>query len=234
MAEEEPVVVPWTTVWVTLVVSVIVGGLFYAFFSRVRSKHAAIDKYELFEMRQYKNAHHSPPPFDQKQKCFGWAFAAYHTSDEETLRCIGLDSYMFLRFLRLGFRLSLVGTLLGCIILMPVYATGEETGNDTQQFNTITLAHVTPNSPRLWAAALCWALFVYFVIYELYTEWTLYAPKRYDFLAYGDSDTERDYRYAVVIENLPKELRSNHTLREHLEKLFPEKVRQVSVLLQAD
>ena len=234
MEEEGSVVVPWTTVWVTLVVSAVIGGLFYAFFSRVRSNHAAVDKYDLFETRQYKYAHRSPPPFDQKQNIFGWASAAYHTSDEETLRCIGLDSYMFLRFLRLGFRISLVGTILGCAILMPVYATGDATGNATEQFNTITLAHVEPGSPRLWAAALCWTLFVIFVIYELYTEWTLYAPKRYDFLAYGDADTERDYRYAVVVENLPKEFRSNHALREHFEKLFPDKVRQVNVLLQAD
>lgn len=226
--------VPWTTVWVTLVVSFIVGGLFYVFFSRLRSKHAAVDKYELFETRQFKYSHRSPPPFDQKQNCFGWASAAYHTSDEETLRCLGLDSYMFLRFLRLGFRLALCGTLLGCIILIPVYATGENTGNETEQFNSLTLAHVEPNSPRLWAAALCWYLFVLFLIHELLVEWTLYAPKRYDFLAYGDVDTERDYRYAVVIENLPKECRSNRTLRENLERLFPDKVRQVNVLLQAD
>jgi hypothetical protein len=236
MADEEPVVIPWSSVWVTLIVSAVVGLLFYFFFSRLRGKHAAVDKYELFETRQFKYAHRSPPPFDagNNKKCFAWASCAYHTSDEEMLRCIGLDSYMFIRFLRFGFRLALLGTLMGCLILMPVYATGEQNGTETEQFNYITLAHVAENSPRLWAAALCWAIFVLFAMHELYKEWTLYAPKRYDFLAYGDVDTERDYRYAVVVENVPTELRSNQSLREHLQQLFPDKVRQVSVLLQAD
>lgn len=128
---------------------------------------------------------------------------------------------MFIRFLRLGFRISLVGTILGCLILIPVYATGEATGAETEEFNSITLAHVGQASPRLWAAAICWTIFIMFCLSEIAREWVLFKPKRYDFLAMGSADTERDYRFAVMVENIPEHLRSNHSLRKFFSDLFP-------------
>jgi len=252
------VVVPWSTVWVTLVISFVVGLVFYAFFQRMYHKHAAQKNYTLFETRQFMYADRSPPPFEATS-CLGWAMNAFRVSEEELLRCVGLDSYMFIRFLRLGFRVSLVGSILGCLILIPIYATvrslvgfrvmslsllidtphtflpkGEATGQETQEFNSITLAHVEQGSPRLWAAAVCWSVFIMFCLSEIDTEWLLYKPKRFDFLAKGDVDTERDYRYAVVVENIPEPLRSNHALRKYFQELFPGKVRQVNVLLHAE
>jgi hypothetical protein len=119
--ESAAVVVPWSTVWVTLVISSAVGLAFYAFFHRLSRKHAFQKDYSLLETRQYHYAHRSPPPFSSK--CLGWARQAYHVSNDDTLKYVGLDSYMFLRFLRLGFRVSLMGSLLGCLILIPIYAT---------------------------------------------------------------------------------------------------------------
>lgn len=205
MADEaaEAVVVPWSTVWVTLVVSFVVGLAFYIFFQRLYRQHSAKQDYTLFETRQYKYASRSPPPFESSTSCFGWALDDYRLSDEDTLRCIGLDSYMFLRFLRLGMRVSLVGSILGIIVLIPIYVTGNATGPQTQEFSSITLAHVEQGSPRLWASAVCWTLFILFVLREIYTEWQAYKPKRYDFMANGNVDTANDYRYAVMVEHIP-------------------------------
>lgn len=230
MAEEaEAVVVPWSIVWVTLIVSAVVGSLFYVFFVWTRRKHASRKDYHVYETRQNKYADRSPPPFGTASGS-SWAMEAYRVDNETLLQDLGLDSYMFIRFLRLGFCISLMG-LAFAIILIPVYATGEATGADTEQFTSITLAHVKQGSSRLWAAALSFAVFSLFALYSVYKEWTLYAPLRYSFMARGNVDTDRDYRYAVMVQSLPCRLRSNYALRIYLEQIFPQKVRQVNVLV---
>lgn len=226
-------VVPWSTVWVTLVISIAVGVVFYAIFLHLYRKHASKNDHTLFETRQYHYSSRSPPPFESTS----WGASLLHDyrlSNEDLLRCIGLDSYMFLRFLRMGFRASLVGTLLGCFILIPIYATAEATGLQTEEFNSITLAHVSSSSPRLWASVVCWALFILFVLHEIHVEWKEFGPKRRDFMACGDVDTERDYRYTCLVENLPIPLRSNHALRKYFDKIFPNQIHQANVLVHAE
>ena len=67
-------------------------------------------------------------------------------------------------------------------------------------------------------------------MYLLFTEWKEYAKRRYEFMAKGDADTDKEYKYAVLVENVPLEYRSNQKLREYLERLFPNQIRQVCVL----
>ena len=184
----------------------------------------------MFEPRQFTRAHRSPAPFAGGGGLFAWAVEAYQTSDEDLLKSVGLDTFMFLRFLRIGARMTFIGTLLS-MILIPVYATGEGRGVETESFNMLTLARVGPGSDRLWATLLCEWLFVAFILRSLWCEWELYAKHRYHFLAHGDVDTPDEFRYACRVEHLPRRLRSNRTLRTYFERLFPDQVQQVSVCL---
>jgi len=218
---------------VTLAISFAVGLLFYLFFLRMYRKHASNKDYTLFETRQFHQANRSPPPFESTS-LFASLREDYRITDTDLLRCVGLDSFMFLRFLRLGFRTSLVGSVLGCCILIPIYATGEATGLDTLEFNSITMAHLEDGSPRVWASAVCWTLFIGFVLREIQVEWKEYAPKRQAFMARGDVDTQLEYRYACRVENVPRHLASNQGLRAYFETMFPKKIHQVSVLLHAE
>ena len=221
--EEDGAVTPWSTVLVPFVVSAAQGLVFYVFFLHQRGKEKAKESYDLYEPRQHSLSHRSPAPYSPDQP---WWRAAWELSDEETLRCVGLDTYMFLRFLRLGARICYVGSLLACV-LIPVYATGEARGKDTEQFNQLTLARVEEESHRLWGTLLSWYIFVGFCIHEFLVEWKLYAKNRYDFLARGDPDIPVEYRYAVRVEEIPFDLRSEEKLFEFFDKLFPGKVRKV-------
>ena len=220
----------WASIIVTILITVIESVVFFAFFLVQRNKDMKASKYELFEPRQFTRAHRSPPPFDGGTGVFAWAKAAYHVSDEECLASVGLDTFMFLRFLRLASRMAFFGVILS-FILIPVYTTGEARGLDTESFNKLTLARVGSNSSRLWATLLCEFLFVAFILRSFWTEWELYAKHRYTFLAYGDVDTPDEFRYACIVENVPHHLRSVSTLRNYFEKLFPQQVQQVSVCL---
>lgn len=229
----EEVMVSWSPVLVPLLFSFIQGVVFLLFFVWKRGKDSKALTYELFEPRQFTKAHRSPAPFDGGSGMFGWAKAAYSVSHEELLKNVGLDSYMYLRFLRLGARLTLFGTVMS-IILLPVYATGEARGDSTELFNKFTLARVGMSSNRLWASVLCWLNFVAFALTEMYEEWRLYSKHRYQFLAQGDVDTPPDFKYAVRVENIPQDYRSAYKLKEYFSKIFPGKVRQAAVCLNAD
>ena len=136
--DSEGIVTPWSSVTVTFIISAIQGLVFYSFFLYQRGKEKAKDSYDLYETRQHGLSHRSPPPYSPDK---AWWRAAWELDDEETLRCVGLDTFMFLRFLRLGARICAIGSLLACV-LIPAYATADERGAPTEQFNQLTLARV--------------------------------------------------------------------------------------------
>ena len=179
--ETEEIVTSWSSVLVTFVISAAQGLIFYAFFLHQRAKEKAKQSFDLYEPRQHNLSHRSPPPYSPEKS---WWREAWDLSQEETLRCVGLDSFMFLRFLRLGARICLVGSALACV-LIPVYATGEARGEKTEQFNQLTLARVEAQSDRLWAPLIAWYIFVAFCIREMLLEWSLYTKNRNDFMARG-------------------------------------------------
>ncbi|GKZ01292.1 hypothetical protein MPSEU_001080200 [Mayamaea pseudoterrestris] len=223
------VIVPWSVVWVTLIISFAVGFVFYVFFAMTRSKHSKSNHLTLYEKRLLTRSSTSPPAFTGSA-WFGWAVEAFRISDDEALKFMGLDCFMFTRLLRLGFRMSTFGSILG-VLLMIVYGTGKATGAATEQFNVITIASVEQQSARLWATALAFLLFMAFTMRSLYLEWRdVYAPLRSQFLATGDVNTPKDYRYSVMLESVPVALRSNAKLHSYLDQLFPKQVKSVYVV----
>jgi hypothetical protein len=113
-----------------------------------------------------------------------WYRAAWQVDQNETLRCVGLDAFMFLRFLRMGARMTLLGTI-SAYFLIPIYVTGNAKGIDTEQFNQLTLARIEQGSDRLWAPLVAWYIFVAFILYEVLQEWKLYTTNRNTFMAKG-------------------------------------------------
>jgi hypothetical protein len=223
---EGGVIVAWSAIWVTALISVLQSVIFYAFFKYQRSQEKRKLSYAWFEPRHFQRAHRSPEPFAES-----WWKAAWKVEQEELLRCVGLDTYMFLRVLRLGARMAGAGTLCA-LLLIPVYATGDAEGDATLEFNSLTLAKVEQGSERMWATVVCWWIFVGFVLHEFWTEWTLFSKNRYDFLAKGDPDTPKDFRYAIRVEQLPANLRSSAALVAYFERIFSHQVRQATVYLE--
>ena len=69
-------------------------------------------------------------------------------------------------------------------------------------------------------------------LYLIYREHELVLRLRQDWLAYGDVDTPAQARHSVVVERLPRALRSDGALRAYFELLFPGKVHSAVVCLQ--
>ena len=230
---DEVTVTTWSLIYVTALVSLVQGLVFYAFFLHQRKKEAAKESFDLYEPRQHTRKHRSPEPYSPNTTTANksWWRAALDVEQDELLRCVGLDSYMFLRFLRLSARLCGVGTCLA-VVLIPVFATGDEAGNHTLQFNQLTLARVEAGSDRLWAALIAWFIFVGFTLWYFHAEWKLYSKNRYAFLARGDVDMQREYRYAVRVEQIPSKYRSDQALYDYFDRLFPGQVQQATVFVE--
>jgi hypothetical protein len=224
--DEDAVVIGWSAIWVTLLVSVLQGAIFYGFFACLRKKEIAKNSNDLFEPRQHTRKHRSPAPFAKR-----WWSDTLAVTQEETLRCVGLDSYMFLRFLRLGARVCTLGTVLS-LVLIPVYATGEARGDATLEFNKLTLARVDQGSDRIWASLVAWYIFIAFILFEFWNEWKLYFKNRSFFLARGDIDLPKAFRYAIRVEQVPEKYRSDKALEEYFERLFPNQVSEATICLQ--
>lgn len=226
--QSNEVIITWSTIWVTFGVALIPSTILYLFFIYQRSQDQRKESYSLYEPRHHTRSHRSPQPFAES-----WWKDTWNISQEKLLWCVGLDSYMYLRLLRMGTRMAAVGTCFS-FILIPLYYTGKATGDSTEQFNQWTLARVEQQSNRLWVTAIFWCIFIAFVLHEFWTEWKLFSKNRYNFLANGDPDTPRDFRYAVRVEQLPPYLQTGEALVAYFERLFPGKVRQATVYLHAD
>lgn len=77
-------------------------------------------------------------------------------SDSYVLNHHSLDAYLFLRLLKVGVVICLVGCLITMPVLFPVNATG---GGGKSQLDIITLSNVTNNYYRMFAHAGCAYIF---------------------------------------------------------------------------
>lgn len=82
---------------------------------------------------------------------FNWLPALWAIPDTFVLQHQSLDSYLFLRFLKL----SVIGCLVGCCITWPVLFPVNATGHGGQsQLDILSMSNVT-NPWRFWAHAGC-------------------------------------------------------------------------------
>ena len=122
-------------------------------------------------------------------------------SDQELLRCIGLDTFVMIRFLRFGFDVTFYPFIAACFFLMPVYRTtgwdgspvdSESEPTVVEGYFSITMNALPPGSERLW---VCWGfafVFFFWVLRRLWMEWETFISLRFDFLANGDVEVEKD------------------------------------------
>eukprot|EP00953_Heterococcus_sp_UTEX-ZZ885_P027763 14856-Heterococcus_DN1.PRE.1 len=190
------------------------------------------------------------PAESPKKGLFGWIRSVTKVSDAETLRCVGLDTYMFLRFLRMCFKVTAVSAVVSLAVLIPVYITGKDSTPASTGYNTITMANIKEGGGRLWAPLVVYYFFVALMLSALWAEWKHFLPLRYKFLAEGDVDTEMEYsantsphqqllllllhtcthtcththRYTLLVENVPEKQRATGSLFAYFYKLFPGQV----------
>lgn len=81
-----------------------------------------------------------------------WAWKVFQVDDDQLLQNCGMDAVCFLRCLRLGIKLSLVGCF-NAIWLIPTYVTAAGLEN-IDRFVRMSAANLRPSSPRFSAVVV--------------------------------------------------------------------------------
>lgn len=175
---------------------------------------------------------------------FGWFWSLWQITEEEVLAMVGLDAFMLLRFHVICLKLCCFLSFWGLLVLTPLYSTAAITST----WDTYTLSNVLKGENRmkfrLWAAAVFAYIFSAYFCKLLQTEYNAFCIRRLIYLTQqynhesaleggtlsGDPDTPQQTYYTVMVERLPKELRSPQKLRNYLNEIFPGEVYAVEVM----
>ena len=160
---------------------------------------------------------------------FNWVRNVMEVPWDSVRKYSGLDSYFFLRYIRMNLRICSVTLIWAFIILIPTYIGGYS--NDQKGWYHLSVANLTDKSWRLWIPVMFAYFFSGFVLFVMKQEYRHFLELRMDFLARGTSFINPQHHYSLMIENIPHELRSEKALSDYFESLFPGKVHSTSMLL---
>jgi calcium permeable stress-gated cation channel len=193
----------------------------------------------IFEVLRKQKEIYAPKLRSRKDRCppapdmslFGWIKSTVAISDEDTLAYVGLDAYVFLRFLKLCFR-----TFLGCgafaiVTLIPIYSTVE---HGVHTIEDMTMGNIKQGGDRLWASLVAFYLFNIVFLVLLYKEYEYFVDLRQQFLKDGDPEFNPQISYSVLVENVPAAYRSSEKLKELFSKLFPGEIKCARILMNVE
>jgi hypothetical protein len=153
------------------------------------------------------------------------------TSEEDTLKLVGLDGFVLLRFLLVCAKMGMGAGVFGLIVLLPLYSTSPGV-DDVIGMNLHTMANIKAQSERLWGSFICMYLYSGFFLYLLYTEYEYFVSLRQKYLSEGDADVPTQQLFSIVVENIPEEFRRSNALKGLFETLFPGQVSSAQIALK--
>jgi uncharacterized small protein (DUF1192 family) len=154
-----------------------------------------------------------------------WILQIWKVSDDEIITIAGMDAYVYLRFLKMCFRIALICSFLGSTLLA-VYGTSD-TDDDTAAVHGISLysmANIPAGDQRLWAPCLFTYLYTFIFLYYAYFEYANFTIKRGKYLKSGDPFVPRQTLYSILVENIPSKYRTSQGLYNLFDRLFPGEV----------
>ncbi|KAL3916881.1 MAG: hypothetical protein SGILL_004973, partial [Bacillariaceae sp.] len=156
---------------------------------------------------------------------FNWAWNVFRVTDDQLLTNCGMDAMCFLRCLRLGTKLSLIGCF-NAIWLIPTFYTagGLSEIEEEDKFVLMSVANLHPGSPRFAAVVVAAYIMVIASLYLLFQEYNWYIQYRHKFLS-----LRVPRNFAVYVSGIPEALQSDHALTD-----FFQRAQWASTVLEAN
>jgi hypothetical protein len=161
---------------------------------------------------------------------FKWMHKIFSYTDDEMYEHCGMAAIVYLRLLRLGFKLCCVGifnsfflipsNLHGCDVDLDLAAdegSYSECVNLTDQVEQLSFGNLSNGSNNVWATTVAAYIIFGSAIYFIYREFEWYTEYRHKFLT-----RPRPENYTVYIAHIPKEYRSDAKLLEYFRSIFSE------------
>lgn len=143
---------------------------------------------------------------------FSWSWQVFNVPDDDMLDACGMDALCFLRCLRFGSKLCLLGSF-NAIWLIPLYLTAEESEETIQLEDTfvkMSIANLPNKSARFIGTVISAYIIVLASMYLITKEYDWYTEYRHKYLA------KREPRnYSIYVSGIPKEYQSSYKLADY-------------------
>ena len=126
---------------------------------------------------------------------FAWVIPAFMANDDDVFYYAGIDALVYMRFLKLCVKISLIIMPYGIAVLLPLnyYGKGGLHGLDK-----VAMSNVQAQSSKVWAHLVAAWFYTVIICYLLYEEWKVYIMYRQEYLTSG-----KGHQYAVLVRDLP-------------------------------
>ncbi|RIA89933.1 hypothetical protein C1645_771079 [Glomus cerebriforme] len=189
-------------------------GIFVAFdILRKRTK-------KIYEPRTYlvpESKRSEPLP----SGLFRWVLPVLKVPDDVVIKRIGLDSYMFLRYMKMCMILFAILSIFGLVVLLPINSVNQGNNHGLEKF---TIGNISDSS-RLWAHVILTWLFSGITMYALFREFNTFIRLRHE---YYTTDEFRNSQRAttILVTGIPNKLNNTETLKA-LFDVFPGGVNRI-------
>ncbi|XP_032233382.2 CSC1-like protein ERD4 [Nematostella vectensis] len=153
---------------------------------------------------------------------FAWIMPAFMANDDDIFFYSGIDAFVYIRFMKLCFKISLILLPYGIAVLLPLNHYG---GMDATGLDKLTMSNIKERSPKLWAHLVAVWGYTLVICYLLYEEWRVYVLYRQEHLSKGLRS-----QYTVFVSELPTQLQDEDSMKAYVEKLFPGQVEDVTIV----
>jgi len=155
---------------------------------------------------------------------FAWIPCVLGLSLDTVAETAGCEAAGYVLFQLMMCVLLGIFSVICCVVLIPIFATG---GNGGEDFEAISIANLPQDSPKTVSSALVlWAVspLFYLVIFK--------ALQRMMSLRLAEDQRPRTLRwhYTVLAEDIPPKHRNTRDIREHLDTICPGQVRDVQLV----
>ncbi|OQS02088.1 hypothetical protein THRCLA_05512 [Thraustotheca clavata] len=174
---------------------------------------------------RFVSVYESSPKSQLPSGFLRWIPFLLRLNDDEIMHKCGLETLMFLRFLVFGKKLALVSVFLS-IALFPAYYS--ENQEHATLLDRLTISGLTSGDKRLWATVFAAFGVSLYTMYMIYYESNVYKQRRHEFLAQLGTQ-----QYSVLVDDLPKHLKSHAALKDYLESIFPNQVQAVYIAVES-
>ncbi|CAN0427215.1 unnamed protein product, partial [Ascophyllum nodosum] len=223
------------TITITLVANVVVWLLALTYFWGSRRHHPG-----YFSSKRYYLPNETPPDLPSRG-FFSWICPLLAIPEEDILTHAGFDAVIFLRFYALAFKLFALMAPYCLLVLIPVNIMDAPRGTEDvrhassiNNFNRLSMSNIQDYDPRMWLHALGMYLLTAFAMYFLVVEYrraradsnqiSHYTNLRHKFLRRKSA-----HQRTIVVEGVPKEMRSTSKLFTYFNTLYPGEVIHVDI-----
>ena len=130
---------------------------------------------------------------------FAWVIPAFMANDDDVFYYAGMDALVYMRFLKLCFKISLVIMPYGIAVLIPVNYFGK---TKLHGLDRVALSNIEQQSLKIWAHVIAAWGYTFIIFYLLHEEWKIYIMYRQEYLSQG-----RGHQYALLVRDLPAKVR---------------------------